>query len=104
VSANAKRTVCRLLGPEHVRPVRYLACGAAIHGTPARRRHVLNAARVAPAQAIAVGDEIWDSEAARAVHGRCAIRGRTTALRPSIRAHAHGAPAAADDPRGSPAW
>ncbi len=67
VSSNAERTVCRLLGPENLRPVRYLECGAALHGKQARLRQVLRAARAAPAQAIYIGDEIRDIEAARGV-------------------------------------
>jgi phosphoglycolate phosphatase len=65
VSSNAERTVRRLLGPETLRPIRYLECGAAIHGKQARLRHLLRAARVAPADAIYIGDEIRDIGAAR---------------------------------------
>lgn len=64
-SSNAERNVRRLLGPENLRRVRYLQCGAAIHGKRARLRRILSAARVAPAAAIYIGDEIRDIEAAR---------------------------------------
>jgi phosphoglycolate phosphatase len=64
-SSNAERNVRRLLGAENLRRVRYLQCGAAIHGNRARLRRILSAARVAPAAAIYIGDEIRDIEAAR---------------------------------------
>jgi len=66
-SSNSERNVRRLLGAENLRPVRYLECGAAIHGKRARLRRILSAARVAPSNAIYIGDEIRDIEAAHAL-------------------------------------
>jgi len=66
-SSNSERNVRRLLGAENLRPVRYLECGAAIHGKRARLRRILSAARVAPSNAIYIGDEIRDLEAAHAL-------------------------------------
>ncbi len=64
-SSNAGRNVRLVLGPENLRRVRYLECGAALHGKRARLRRILRAARVAPTAAIYIGDEIRDIEAAR---------------------------------------
>lgn len=64
-SSNSERNVRRMLGPETLQLVRYLECGAAIHGKRARLRRILKAARVAPSDAIYIGDEIRDIEAAR---------------------------------------
>jgi len=49
-----------------------LACGAAIFGKAAKFRAVLRRARVPPAQALAIGDEVRDIEAARAAGIACA--------------------------------
>jgi phosphoglycolate phosphatase len=49
-----------------------LACGASIFGKAAKFRGVLRRTGVAPAQALAVGDEVRDIEAARAAGIACA--------------------------------
>jgi len=46
-------------------------CSASVFGKPAKFRRVLKRAGVAPAQAIAIGDETRDIEAARAVGIAC---------------------------------
>jgi phosphoglycolate phosphatase len=46
-------------------------CAASIFGKPAKFRRVLERARVKPLQAIAIGDETRDIEAARAVGIAC---------------------------------
>lgn len=50
----------------------HLACGAAIFGKAAKFRAVLRRAGVPPAQALAIGDEVRDIEAARAAGIPCA--------------------------------
>jgi phosphoglycolate phosphatase len=49
-----------------------LACGAAIFGKATKFRGVLKRAGVAPAEALAIGDEVRDIEAARAAGIACA--------------------------------
>jgi len=49
-----------------------LACGASIFGKAAKFRGVLRRAGVPPAQALAIGDEVRDIEAARAAGIACA--------------------------------
>lgn len=50
----------------------FFECGASIFGKAAKFRRVLRRAGVAPAQAIAIGDELRDIEAARAAGIACA--------------------------------
>jgi phosphoglycolate phosphatase len=65
VSSNAEANVRRALGPAAA-CVDLYACGASIFGKAAKFRRVLKECGVAPAQAICIGDEIRDQEAARA--------------------------------------
>ncbi len=66
VSSNSEENVRRILGPESAARIRYWGCGAGIFGKAARFRRVLREARVRPEEAISVGDEVRDIEAARA--------------------------------------
>lgn len=66
VTSNSAENVRRVLGPRSTALVRHLECGAALLGKRPRLRKVLRAARVAPGQAICIGDEIRDLHAARA--------------------------------------
>jgi phosphoglycolate phosphatase len=50
----------------------YFDCGASLFGKATKFRHILKRAAVDPAQAIAIGDEIRDIEAARAAGIACA--------------------------------
>lgn len=65
VTSNSLDNVRRILGPENEALIDHYACGASILGKRPKFRQVLRAARVAPAEAIAIGDEIRDLEAAR---------------------------------------
>ncbi len=58
--ANAK-TALR----EHAALISHYACGASLFGKAAKFRRVLKAAGIAPQDAIAIGDEVRDVEAAR---------------------------------------
>jgi phosphoglycolate phosphatase len=49
----------------------HFACGASLFGKAAKFRSVMRRARVDPARAIAIGDEVRDIEAARAVGIAC---------------------------------
>jgi phosphoglycolate phosphatase len=66
VTSNTEENVRRVLGPEHARLVSAYGCGASLFGKGAKFRRVLKATGVRPAEAIAVGDEVRDIEAARA--------------------------------------
>ncbi len=66
VTSNTEENVRRVLGPEAARLVSAYGCGASLFGKAAKFRRVLKATAVRPAQAIAVGDEVRDIEAARA--------------------------------------
>ncbi|HEX2189905.1 MAG TPA: HAD hydrolase-like protein [Longimicrobiaceae bacterium] len=65
VSSNADVNVRGVLGPGNAARVRYWECGASIFGKRASFRRVLRRSGVAPAEALCVGDEIRDLEAAR---------------------------------------
>lgn len=64
VSSNAEDNVRRILGPENAALIAHYECGASIFGKRSRFRRVLRRAGIPPAQAIAVGDETRDLEAA----------------------------------------
>jgi phosphoglycolate phosphatase len=66
-SSNAATNVERVLGPRLCRVVAERECGAAITGKAARLRRLLRRARLAPTQAVYIGDEIRDIDAARDV-------------------------------------
>jgi len=58
--ANTRQT----LGPDNVRLIDWFACGASMFGKAAKFRQVLRQSGIAAADALAVGDEIRDAEAA----------------------------------------
>lgn len=66
VTSNARTNVCRVLGPENERLIRYWECSASLFGKAPRFRRVLRASGVRPEEALCIGDEIRDAEAARA--------------------------------------
>jgi len=61
--ANTRRT----LGAENVARIDHYACGASLFGKPAKLRQVLRRSGIAARDAIAIGDETRDAEAARQV-------------------------------------
>ena len=67
VSSDAEANVRRTLGPETAALVAHYACGAGLFGKPPRLRGVLRRAGVRVQEAIYVGDELRDADAARAV-------------------------------------
>ena len=67
VSSNAEANVRHVLGPETAARIDRFACGASLHGKVAKFRAMLGQAGVAPARAIAIGDEVRDIEAATSV-------------------------------------
>jgi phosphoglycolate phosphatase len=66
VTSNAYDNVRHVLGAEHAALIRYYACGASLFGKRGKLRRVLKQSGVRPSEAIFVGDEIRDIEAARA--------------------------------------
>jgi phosphoglycolate phosphatase len=66
LSSNRADTVRRVLGPGNAAHIAAYACGASIFGKARRLRALLAQTGVAPEQALCVGDEIRDLEAARA--------------------------------------
>ncbi len=66
VTSNAHANVTRILAPQTLSAFSHVSCGASLLGKTAKFRAVLKAARVAPGDALAIGDELRDIEAARA--------------------------------------
>jgi phosphoglycolate phosphatase len=65
VSSNSEQNVRRVLGEEHAALVSRYGCGASLFGKRAKLKAVLRSAGVRPADAIYVGDEVRDIEAAK---------------------------------------
>jgi phosphoglycolate phosphatase len=66
VSSNGEEAIRTVLGPDLSALVAHFECGAAMFGKAAKFRRVVRRAGVAPAQAIGVGDEVRDIDAAAA--------------------------------------
>lgn len=64
VSSNSEANIRRVLGPADVARIAHLACSASLFGKPAKIRRVLRRAGVSPGEALYVGDELRDAEAA----------------------------------------
>jgi phosphoglycolate phosphatase len=71
VTSDSEANARRQLGPDTAALFAHFACGASLFGKAAKFRRVLRAAGAAPAQAIAIGDELRDIEAARAAGIAC---------------------------------
>jgi len=65
----------------------HFACGASLFGKAAKFRNIMRRARAAPAQAIAIGDEVRDIEAARAAGIACGAVTWGYAAREALEAH-----------------
>jgi phosphoglycolate phosphatase len=70
VSSDSEANACRQLGEAAVL-FSYFDCGASLFGKPAKFRRILKRAAIERDQAIAIGDEIRDIEAARATGIAC---------------------------------
>lgn len=68
VSSNSTHNVCQVLGQENAACFQYLDCGASIFGKHSKFKTILRASGVRPGEALCVGDEIRDIEAARKAH------------------------------------
>ncbi len=67
VSSNSQANVERILGPDNSNLFTQFSCGVAMFGKAARLRQVIRASAIPRQQAIYVGDEIRDAQAARRV-------------------------------------
>lgn len=65
VSSDDEENVRRALGPDNARLISYYACGASVFGKARKFRRVLKLSGIAAADAICIGDEVRDIEAAR---------------------------------------
>jgi phosphoglycolate phosphatase len=65
VSSNSYQNVRRILGPDNVGLIDAFSCGVSIFGKAAKLRDVLGACGVPRSEAIYIGDEVRDIEAAR---------------------------------------
>jgi phosphoglycolate phosphatase len=66
VTSNACDTVQHVLGADHAALIGYYACGASLFGKRGHVRRVLQESGVRLGEAIVIGDELRDLEAARA--------------------------------------
>jgi phosphoglycolate phosphatase len=67
VSSNAEANIRRALGVDTAARVDHFACGASLFGKAAKLRKVLRQSGIPAREAICIGDEIRDHEAAKAV-------------------------------------
>ena len=67
VSSNSRRNVERVLGPDYAKLFSHFACDVSMFGKAAKLRTVLRASAVKREEAIYIGDEIRDGEAAQKV-------------------------------------
>jgi len=65
VSSNSDGNVRQVLGPANAALFQYYECGAAMFGKKAKFRKILNHSGIPHDEALCIGDEIRDSEAAR---------------------------------------
>jgi phosphoglycolate phosphatase len=66
VSSNSAANVQRILGADHVRWITHFLCGASMFGKTTKLRRALRITSVPPGEALYIGDEIRDAQAARA--------------------------------------
>ncbi len=65
-SSDTEANIRSTLGADNAALIQHYACGAALFGKPRKLRQVLRHLRVPPEQAIYIGDELRDADAARA--------------------------------------
>jgi len=67
LSSNSCQNIRQVLGPDNVARIRYYECGVSIFGKTAKIRKLLKQSGLQPGEAILIGDEIRDLDAARAI-------------------------------------
>jgi phosphoglycolate phosphatase len=65
VSSNSYDNVSQILGPDTTRLIRHFECGMSIFGKPVRIQKVLKKTGIPVGEAIYIGDQVTDLEAAR---------------------------------------
>jgi phosphoglycolate phosphatase len=71
VTSNAENNARIILGPENAGRIELFVCGSSLFGKAPKFRRVLKRLKVSPHEALAVGDETRDIDAAREVGMRC---------------------------------
>lgn len=71
VTSNAENNARIILGPENAGRIELFVCGSSLFGKAPKFRRVLKKMKVSPHEALAVGDETRDIDAAREVGMRC---------------------------------
>ncbi len=64
VSSNSEANIRHVLGPANAALIAHFACSASLFGKPAKMRRVLRHAGIPPGEALYIGDELRDAEAA----------------------------------------
>ena len=67
VSSNSEKNIRRVLGHKNAALIDHSGCGASIFGKPPKFRQVLRRSGVRAHEAICIGDEVRDAEAARSL-------------------------------------
>ena len=88
LSSDAEANVRRTLGPLNAGLIDVYACGVAVFGKPGRMRRLLRHGGFSPGEAIAIGDEIRDIEAAHAAGIACGAVSWGYARPAALAAHA----------------
>jgi phosphoglycolate phosphatase len=88
VSSNSHENIRHVLGAEMAALIAHYECGVSMFGKEAKLRKILKRSGVAPAEAIYIGDEIRDSEAARKVGLAFGGASWGYTIAESLRAHA----------------
>lgn len=65
VSSNSRENIERILAPENAALIAHFACGASVFGKAPNLRQVLRWSGIPREEAIYIGDEVRDAEAAR---------------------------------------
>jgi len=65
VSSNSEANVRAVLGPSLAAHISFFECGTSVFGKAARFRKVLRRSGISPPEAICIGDEVRDLDAAR---------------------------------------
>jgi len=67
VTANSYENVCKILGPDNVALIHYYECGVKLFGKQAKLKKILKQSGIDADEAICIGDEIRDIQAAQKV-------------------------------------
>lgn len=68
VTSNSYENVCKILGPENAALIEYYECGVRLFGKQTKLKKVLKQSGFEAEDAICIGDEIRDIQAAQKVH------------------------------------